>query len=69
MSADVDAERRSVIEQAARWYARCMDEGMTPQESEELQQWLQASAEHRLELSSMFRLDALLIVHSKRLLQ
>lgn len=69
MSADVEARRRSVIEQAARWYVCCMDEGMTLQECEAMQLWLQASAEHRAELASMFAMSALLKLQAKRSLQ
>lgn len=69
MSADVEAQRRSVIEQAARWCVRCMNAGMTLHECEAMQLWLRASPEHEIELASMFRLEALLSVHSKRVLQ
>lgn len=67
MSMHDQADNRSVVEQAACWYLLCADESMTLQECEEMQQWLQASPEHRLELASLFRLDALLVLGSSRL--
>ncbi|MBM0106464.1 DUF4880 domain-containing protein [Steroidobacter sp. S1-65] len=69
MSADIEARRKAVIKQAAEWYVRCMDQDMTLQECEEMHRWLEASVEHEVEFASMFRLDAHLILHSKRVLQ
>ncbi len=61
MAAHIADPRRFIIEQAARWYVCCMDEGMTLQQFEEMKQWLAASPEHEMEFAQMFAMDELLV--------
>lgn len=60
MSKDFESRRRSVTEQAAHWFVRCAEGGLTELESKALQQWLEASSEHRSEFVQMLRVDAML---------